>query len=103
MRMLRATLLLTPQNPVRQSVTGIWVFRLAEKRFADYFRNQRETGMGYWVTNAHLKDGRVFSQVIVNGGYVTQVRHHASIPFFETDIDRFEVTHDKWDWGKADQ
>jgi hypothetical protein len=23
---------------------------------------------------------------------------YASIPFTEDEVDRFEVTHDKWDW-----
>jgi hypothetical protein len=35
------------------------MIKLTEKRFADYFRNQGETGMGYWVATVYLKDGRV--------------------------------------------
>ncbi len=74
------------------------MFKLTEKRFADYFRYQPETGMGYWIVTAHLRDGREFPQVVVNGGVVTRVRHHKEIPFSEEDVDHFEVTHDKWDW-----
>jgi hypothetical protein len=53
--------------------------------------------MGYWVVTAVLKDGRRYDQVIVNGGYLTQVKDHKDIPFTEPDIDHFIVTHDKWD------
>ena len=76
------------------------VFRLTEKRFADFFRGKAETGMGYTVVTAHLKDGRVFPQVVVAGGYVSNARGFSSIPFTEADIERFAVTHDKWDWSK---
>ena len=74
------------------------MFRLTEKRFADFFRKQPETGMGYWVVTVYLKDGRVFPQTVVSGGYLAPVRYHKEIPFTETDIDHFVVTHDKWDW-----
>jgi hypothetical protein len=54
------------------------MFKLTEKRFADYFKNHPETGMGYWIADAHLKDGR------------------ESIPFAESDVDHFVVSHEKW-------
>lgn len=72
------------------------MFRLVSKQFADYFRQQPETGMGYWVVDAYLKDGKVFRQVVVNSGYVTKARGYEEIPFTEADVERFEVTHDKW-------
>jgi hypothetical protein len=72
---------------------------LTEKRFADYFRHQGETDMGYWVTTVYLKDGRVIPQVVVTGGHIRTVRHYETIPFTEEEIDQFEVTHDKWDWS----
>jgi hypothetical protein len=75
------------------------MYALTEKRFAEFFRDQPETGMGYWVATAILKDGREFKQVIVNSGYVTQVKGHSHIPFKEGDIDRFIITHDKWDFS----
>jgi len=74
------------------------MFKLIEKRFADYFRTQPETGMGYWIADAHLKDGRVFHQVIIDSGNVTKVRGHDDIPFLEQDVQNFIVTHDKWKW-----
>jgi len=55
------------------------MIRLQEKRFADYFRNQPETGMGYWIATAHQKVGRVFRQVLIDSGYVTKVRGHQAI------------------------
>ena len=75
------------------------MYALTEKRFAEFFRDQPETGLGYWVATAILKDGREFRQVIVNSGYVTQVKGHPDIPFKEAEIDRFVVTHDKWDFS----
>ena len=74
------------------------MFRLTEKRFADFFRGRPETGMDYYVVTAYLKNGRQFPQVVMSGGFVTRVRHHKDVPFTEADIDHFEVTHDKWDW-----
>jgi hypothetical protein len=71
------------------------MIRLAQKKFADYFRAQPETRMGYWVTTVHLKDGRVFEQVIVDSGYVTKVGGCDEIPFDEVEIDHFVVTHRK--------
>ena len=76
------------------------MFKLTEKRFADFFRQQPETGMDYYVTTAHLKDGGVFPQVIVSGGYVALVRGFPAPPFTEPEIEHFVVTHDKWDWDK---
>jgi len=73
------------------------MLKLTEKRFADALRSQPETGMGYWIATTILRDGRRFPQTVITGGVVTQVRNHNSIPFKEADIDRFEVTHDKWD------
>jgi hypothetical protein len=72
------------------------MFKLTEQRFADYFNVQPETGMGYWIATARLKDGRVFKQVLVEGGYVTRVRGSIGVPFDEADVDRFVVTHEKW-------
>ena len=74
------------------------MFELTEKRFAEFFRVTPETGMGYFVTDAVLKDGRIFKQVVVDSGCVALVRGYAEIPFAECDIDHFVVTHEKWDW-----
>ena len=73
------------------------MYPLSEKRFADFFRKSPETGMGYWVVTAVLKDGRRYEQVLVNSGYLTRVRNYDEIPFAEHEIDHFIVTHSKWD------
>jgi hypothetical protein len=75
------------------------MFQLTEKRFANFFRKSPETGMGYFVVTAFLKDGRHFKQVVVDEGHVTLVRGYSEIPFMESDIDHFVVTHEKWDWS----
>jgi hypothetical protein len=72
------------------------MFKLTEQHFVDDFKGQPETGMGYWIATAHLRDGRVLKQVLVESGYVTMVHGHAGVPFDEADVDRFVVSHDKW-------
>ena len=74
------------------------MFQLTEKRFAEFFAASAETGMGYFVVDAVLKDGRKFKQVVVDSSYVALVRGYAEIPFAEGDIDHFVVTHEKWNW-----
>ena len=74
------------------------MFELNEKQFIDFFRNSPETGMGYFVVDVVLKDGRTFKQAVVDSGHVTAVRGYTEIPFTQSDIDHFVVTHEKWDW-----
>jgi hypothetical protein len=64
-------------------------------RWAEFFRSQPETGMGYHVVSVILRDGRYFEQAIVTGGGLTQIRGLDAIPFAEADIDDFVVTHKK--------
>jgi hypothetical protein len=75
------------------------MFELTEKRFSDFFRQQPETGMGYWIVTAVLKNGQEFEQVVVDSGYVTKVKGFAGVPFEESEIDHFIVTHDKWNFN----
>jgi hypothetical protein len=75
------------------------MYALTERRFAEFFKQQPETGMGYWVVTAWLKDGRRYDQVLVTSGYLTRVKNHGDIPFTEYDIDHFIVTHEKWDFS----
>ena len=75
------------------------MFPLTEKRFAEFFSVSPETGMGYFVVDAVLKDGRKFKQVVVDSGFVVQVKGYAEILFTESEIDHFVVTHETWDWG----
>jgi hypothetical protein len=71
------------------------MIRLTQKKFADYFRRQPETGMGYRVATRHLKDGRAFERVIVDSGYITKVRGYDEVPFGETKIDHFVITPER--------
>lgn len=73
---------------------------LTEKRFSDFLRGAPETGMGYWVVTVFLKDGRTFPQTVVVGGAIARIRAHKAIPFLESEIERLEVTHEKWDWSE---
>jgi len=73
---------------------------LTEKRFSDVLRRQPETGMGYWIATVALKDGRTFPQTVIVGGTITRIRNQKDIPFSEGEIERLEVTHDKWSWSE---
>jgi len=53
-----------------------------------------ETGMGYAIVSAILKDDRRFDRVCVVGGVIWSVDGSDTIPFAESEIDRFVVTHD---------
>ena len=70
-------------------------------QWAEFFKRQPETGMGYYVVSIVLRDGRRFDQGVVVDGRLTQIRGLGQIPFSEADIDHFVVTHDKWDWRAA--
>lgn len=76
---------------------------LRQDKFAEFFRQQPETGMGYWVATVYLNDGRTYKQAIVRGGYIIKIRGLSEIPFTEMDIDSFTVTHEKWDWLREDK
>jgi hypothetical protein len=57
-----------------------------------------ETGMGYQIVTVTLRDGEIFTQAVVESGFVTKVRGYKDIPFKEEDIADIIVTHDKWDF-----
>jgi hypothetical protein len=65
-------------------------------KWIDYLISKPETGMGYYVVSVILRDSRRFDQVVVNSGYITQVRGYKEIPFEISDIAEMLVTHDKW-------
>ena len=60
--------------------------------------NQPETGMGYQIVSVVLRDGTRYDQVVVDSGYITQIKGFKRIPFSEEDIQEIIVTHDKWDF-----
>ncbi len=57
-----------------------------------------ETGMGYQIVSIVLRDGTRYDQVVVDAGYITQIKGFAGIPFSEEDIQEIIVTHNKWDF-----
>ena len=66
--------------------------------WTDHLMNQPETGMGYQIVSVVLRDGTRYDQVVVDSGYITQIRGLTRIPFSEEDIQEIIVTHDKWDF-----
>ncbi|MBS0548017.1 MAG: hypothetical protein JSR24_09715 [Proteobacteria bacterium] len=66
-------------------------------KWAEFFNNQAETGMGYVITTVVLKDGRRYPRVPVIGGCIGEINGEPTIPFHEDDIAEFVITHDKTD------
>ena len=54
--------------------------------------------MGYHIVDIELGDGRVFKQVIIDSGFLTQIRDVDPLPFTESDISDVRVTQEKWIW-----
>ena len=65
-------------------------------RWAPRLVNQAETGMGYQTASVTLSDGRIFPDVLIVGGMITEVRGHDDIPFSADQISDITVTHRKW-------
>jgi hypothetical protein len=51
--------------------------------------------MGYSISSAGLKDGRVVQRVVIVGGVVTRCDHSEHIAFGDDDIEWIKTTHDK--------
>jgi hypothetical protein len=58
--------------------------------------NQAETDMGYQTASVTVSDGRIFPDVLIVGGMITEVRGHDDIPFSADQISDITVTHRKW-------
>jgi len=71
---------------------------LPAEKWAEFLNSKPETGMGYQTGNITLKDGRVFVDVIINSGYVTKIRGRTDIPFEVHEIEKIEITGNRWDW-----
>lgn len=65
-------------------------------KWTRFLVSQPETGMGYQVVSVVLNDGTRYDRVVVNAGYITQIKDMETIPFEEKDIREIVVTHDKW-------
>jgi hypothetical protein len=59
-----------------------------------------ETGMGYVVVSVALTDGRRYSQVLIDSGFLSRVRGLPNVPFAESDIAEIKQTDAKWDWNE---
>jgi hypothetical protein len=68
------------------------MFELSDK-WAPYLTSQPETGMGFQIVSIHLSDGRMFEDVVIDGGYITRIGHSLDIPFVKADIEKITVTH----------
>lgn len=64
-------------------------------KWAEFFRSNPESGMGYTIVSVILRDGRRQDRAYVVGGTITQVDGSDLIPFAEDEIAQFIVTHDK--------
>jgi len=56
--------------------------------------------MDYFVARVTLRDGRIFEQVAIRGGYIIMVRGQKEIPFSESDIQEIRVNHEKWNFNE---
>lgn len=61
----------------------------------------KETGIGYVVVSAKLKDGTSFNQVAISAGCVIEVRGFKKFPFEGDDIASMQVTHETWNFRGA--
>ena len=70
---------------------------LPPDKWAEFLRNQPETGMGFWTGNVTLVDGRTFDDVIIDSGYITKIR--GRLDLIEADeVERIQITGNQWDW-----
>lgn len=76
------------------------MIRLTASTWAKKLLAQPETGMGYQIATIVLKNGTRYEQVVIDSGFVTQIRGLGTIPFTESDIAEIVVTHDKWDFSE---
>jgi hypothetical protein len=67
------------------------MLRLPDK-WAASLTSQPETGMGYQVAMVRLTDGTQYSEVVVQGGFITSVAGSSQIPFAADQIVSISVT-----------
>ncbi len=75
------------------------MLKLSDK-WIDFLVTHKETGMGYHIVSVILRDGRRYDRVVVDSGYITQVKGYDNIPFSEEDVVDIIITHDKWDFDE---
>lgn len=64
-------------------------------RWIPFLVAQPETGMGYTIFTAILRDGRRFERVVIDSGSIVGVDGARSVPFEESELVELVVTHDK--------
>jgi hypothetical protein len=73
---------------------------LPADRWAELLRSEPEVGMGYQTGDVTLADGRMFTDVIIESGYITKIRGRADIPFEGSDVVKIELTGRRWKWDE---
>ena len=63
-------------------------------------KREKETGPGYQIISAVLKDGTQFEQVVVSEGCSIAVRGFAEVPFEFNEVATVEVNHRRWNFRK---
>ena len=69
------------------------MLRLSSK-WAEFFKSQPETGMGYVIATVILKDGREYQRATIIGGVISAIDGRSAVPFTEDGISEFVITHD---------
>jgi hypothetical protein len=65
------------------------------ERWENLLRDSPEAGMGYWIATVRTTRGEVFTNVVIDSGWVVEVPGYAGIPFTLEEIDDLQVTNDK--------
>lgn len=69
------------------------------EKWLSYLLTEPETGMNYQIASVWLQDGTRYDQVVISGGYITQVRGYRDVPFGGEQIERIKLTHKKWNFN----
>ena len=56
--------------------------------------------MGYWTGKVTLVDGRTFDDVIIDSGYITEIRGRVDIPFEADEVEKIIITSKRWNWNE---
>jgi hypothetical protein len=65
------------------------------ERWAKLAQNAPEAGMGYFIATVRVDTGEVFTHVVFDSGFITEVPGYAGIPFRGEQIADIIVTNDK--------
>ena len=77
----------------------LWIMVNLSRKWAEWLSANSETGMGYQVATVVLLNGKIFNQVVIVEGRITQIRGLSDIPFTQYQIADIILTHDKWDFN----